>query len=951
MSISIRYHLRKKPVSSVKRSLALIFSITLLFLFLLSLPAMAADTGEDGGVFRSLLAPTAIDLSIVKMHVGNFIIGSTGTYTLVVNNVGSDSATGQVTVIDNLPTGLTPTQASGDGWKCTISAQLVSCIHPNSDGIPGLTSLPPILVQVNVGQQAAPQVTNVANVSIPGDGNLANNSSADLTIIESADLAVSKTVSSALPSEGDSITYTITLRNNGPSPATGVILTDTLPSGLTFINANTLVGSYDPVTGAWDVGGLGVSQQITLTLSALVNTGTHGLTIVNSTNGLKSDLYDYNTTNNTASASLRLKSTRLIGQMTTLGTAQPLITATLVLTDSLNHVYTTTTSASGWYTFTDTVSTPIAGGNARVRAFKTDYQSLSKSINLVSNIDNRLDFQLGTTDLVIGKTDGRTTVVPGQTITYTIAITNVGTISATGIVITDVLPTTLIYVSDTSGIAHTVPTTGNYVWKLPDPLLPNEHESFKLRLRVTEALPSTTTQIKNTAKVGSKSPEANRTNNTAEDTNTSSGTHNVTITLSVSPTQVRTGQNATYTISVRNSGTAPVTDVKVEDTFSSYLDIVSATSTKGDETINRNTRKVTVDIGVLGANETVNITVVTRVNTTATSNVTVSNTASVSYKFGGQTFSKTSNAASFQLIYSSVLPGTGGIEPKRSVSKQSARIYLPALISAILLGLIGFISLGYGLRARRSQPEWAAWAIKMGLMFTSAAALFGLAVWGLRSLTSSNTRSELPMALKPTTSGKATLTPFEDPGWVGVLPTDEPQTLPDYPIPTPTLQLTPDAEGNPPDTSPVVRMTLPALGVDAVVKYVPYDGLTWLIAGLQQEVAWMGNTSWPGLGGNTGFAGHVTLRNGADGPFRHLDLLQSGDEIILYTENNVYTYKVRDKQVVSEAEMSVLEPRDQAQITLITCTNWDEVAGFYRERLVVFADLVNIRPVREVRGN
>jgi len=36
--------------------------------------------------------------------------------------------------------------------------------------------------------------------------------------------------------------------------------------------------------------------------------------------------------------------------------------------------------------------------------------------------------------------------------------------------------------------------------------------------------------------------------------------------------------------------------------------------------------------------------------------------------------------------------------------------------------------------------------------------------------------------------------------------------------------------------------------MDTVVKYVPYDGLTWLIAGLQQEIAWMGDTSWPGLG-------------------------------------------------------------------------------------------------------
>lgn len=951
MSIQIHSNAEEK-FSSFRRLMAL-FSILsgLILLAVFFLPVMASAASRDRGLSRRLLAPNAVDLSILKTHVGNFVIGTPGTYTIVVNNIGADTATGQVTVTDNLPNGLTPTQASGVNWDCNISGQLLTCVYPNLSGIPPSTSLPPIVVQVNVGQAAAPQVTNVANLSVPGDSNLANNSSSDLTIVESADLAVSKAVSSALPSEGDLITYTITLRNNGPSMATGVILTDTLPGGLTFMSANTLVGTYDPTTGAWAVGNLAVNQEITLTLSAQVNAGTRGLNIVNATNGLRSDLYDYNSTNNTAGAGLRVKSTRLVGQVTTLGTTQPLITATLVLTDSLNRVYTTTTAASGWYTFTDTVSTPIATGNAKVKASKVGYQSLTKTINLVNNVDNRLDFQLGTTDLIIGKVDGRTTVVPGQTITYTITITNLGTIAATGVVITDVLPTTLSYVSDTSGIGHTVPTAGTFVWKLTDPLLPNEHKFFKLRVRVADALPSPTTSIKNIAKVGSKSPEANQANNTAEDTNTSTGTHNVTITLSVSPTQVRTGQNATYTISVRNSGTAPVTDTKVEDTFSSFLDIVSATSTKGDETINRTARKVTVDIGVLGANETVNITVVTRVNTTATSNTTVSNTASVSYKFGGQTFSKTSNTASFQLIYSSVLPGTGGVEPKRLLDNENNRTHLPALISAVLLGLIGFIGIGYGLLGRRDQPEWARWSMKMGVMFISIALLFGLVAWGLRSITSTRGRSDIPMALKSTMSGKATPTFAEDPEWVGVLPTQEPKTLPDYPIPTPTVLLTPDVEGNPPDTSPVVRMVIPALGVDAVVKYVPYDGLTWLIAGLRQEVAWMGNTSWPGLGGNTGFSGHVTLRDGTDGPFRHLDLLQAGDEIIVYTENNIYTYKVRDKQVVSEAEMSVLEPRDQAQITLITCTNWDATAGFYRERLVVFAELENVKSMREVRGN
>ena len=50
-------------------------------------------------------------------------------------------------------------------------------------------------------------------------------------------------------------------------------------------------------------------------------------------------------------------------------------------------------------------------------------------------------------DLVITKTDGLTSVVPGQTVTYTLTVTNVGTQDATGVVVTDILPEHTTFVS------------------------------------------------------------------------------------------------------------------------------------------------------------------------------------------------------------------------------------------------------------------------------------------------------------------------------------------------------------------------------------------------------------------------------------------------------------------------------------------------------------------------
>ncbi len=170
-------------------------------------------------------------------------------------------------------------------------------------------------------------------------------------------------------------------------------------------------------------------------------------------------------------------------------------------------------------------------------------------------------------------------------------------------------------------------------------------------------------------------------------------------------------------------------------------------------------------------------------------------------------------------------------------------------------------------------------------------------------------------------------------------------TLPDYPIPSPVITVTPKPGESGPDTSSVVRIAIPALLLDTEVKYVPFDGFSWLINGLRQEVAWMGDTSWPGLGGNTGLAGHVTVAGMGDGPFRHLDSLPAGEIVILYTEENIYTYQVRESRVTDAEDMSVVLPSSNPQITLITCVDWDQEQQTYMNRLIVVADLMRTAPI------
>src|SRR5262249_32037479 len=102
------------------------------------------------------------------------------------------------------------------------------------------------------------------------DPNLANNTgTASVNPLE-ADLALSKSVSNPRPNVGETVTFTITLTNTGPSGATSVEVTDLLPAGLTLVSANPSQGTYTAASGIWAVGNVAQGAQPTLTLTATV---------------------------------------------------------------------------------------------------------------------------------------------------------------------------------------------------------------------------------------------------------------------------------------------------------------------------------------------------------------------------------------------------------------------------------------------------------------------------------------------------------------------------------------------------------------------------------------------------------------------------------------------------------------------------------------------------------
>lgn len=137
-------------------------------------------------------------------------------------------------------------------------------------------------------------------------GSIAHSLQAMLNVVSptSADLSLTKTASPNPGQVGVNLSYRLTATNNGPAAATSVIVTDTLPAGVTFVSANTTQGNCNgtgPVN--CNLGSLAVGSGAIVTI---VVTPSSSGQITNSAT-VAANESDFDSTNNTAAATTSIQ--------------------------------------------------------------------------------------------------------------------------------------------------------------------------------------------------------------------------------------------------------------------------------------------------------------------------------------------------------------------------------------------------------------------------------------------------------------------------------------------------------------------------------------------------------------------------------------------------------------------------------------------------------------------
>ncbi len=237
-------------------------------------PNNANNQAEAGLTFDA-----SADLSITKTGPVTAVPGTTFDYTITVDNAGPSDAQ-DVVVNDELPPDVDFVSATESTGSWTANDGTVTW---NVGDV--AVSDPPatITITVFVHEDATGQlVNNAAVTSATSDPNGSNNLATWTTDLEAqAELTVTKDDSPDPVVAGSELTYTVTVGNNGPSTATDVVVTDTLPDDTTLVSAvggtgSTACAQVQPNIVSCEVGALAPGATETIFITVLVDSAATG---------------------------------------------------------------------------------------------------------------------------------------------------------------------------------------------------------------------------------------------------------------------------------------------------------------------------------------------------------------------------------------------------------------------------------------------------------------------------------------------------------------------------------------------------------------------------------------------------------------------------------------------------------------------------------------------------
>ena len=452
------------------------------------------------------------------------------------------------------------------------------------------------------------KIANDASVSGKEyDWNLTNNyDNQSIDVEVCADLAIEKLVNDTNPKFNSLVEWTLRVTNNGPDTATGVVVCDILPEGLISIDKS--------FNGTWNVGKLFNNQTKELTIICLVNKTGKLVNIAD----IAGNEYDCNLTNNIVNKSIEVAQSadlfvkkyvnntspdfgEIIKWSVVVSNNGPDIATNVQVNDLLDDglIFVKSSSTKGNYDVKSGIWTidSLAPETDETLNIYCKVNKIGKILNFVSvnstqydwnesnNHDNESVDAVKIADLSVIKLINNSNPNYNDLIKWTIIVSNNGPNMATGVIVNDLLPKSVEYISSYLSKGFYNPVNG--IWDVG-----NLNAGEKLQLNIVSKIVKTG-DITNVVNVKGNEKDSNLTNNHFEKSVHVKPAADLSIEKSVSKQEVNINDLIEYVIEITNNGPDSAENIKVSELLNPNLKVISFESTKGN--FNNTNNVLTID--------------------------------------------------------------------------------------------------------------------------------------------------------------------------------------------------------------------------------------------------------------------------------------------------------------------------------------------------------------------